>query len=289
MPTHQRPASRRHGEGRTATFVAAAAVAALTALAALCTADPLPGWGGSAGAAGTGGADSTWLGYFFPLKVGWTCHESLTGSGATGSETLTIAAVGRVRQGRSVTVDEGSSSTLGATSVPTNGALHYILTNEGQLISVPSDLQISGQPYGITGDTTYPSIKTLLSGGSAVSHLHIELPLNATDRAELQAVLPAKATSLDMAVDVAQHGNPVATLQTSSGTFHHVVVVHSTAKSLAFTNIGKVASQELAGAILPTISKEVSSTTWYAPGVGPIKDSAGGFTSTVTSCGFAAG
>ena len=283
MPTHPRQFPRRRGVRQTLTLLATAAAVTLTAVVSLS------GTAGTAGAAGTTGDGPTWVGYFFPLKVGWTCHESLTGGGATGDETLTVSAVAPVSRGRSVTVDEGSSSTVGTTSVPTNAALHYILTNRGQLISVPSGLQVAGQPYSITGDTTYPSIKTLLSGGSTVSHLHISALLSPADRAELQGVLPAKATSLEMAVDVAQRGGSLNTLQTPLGTFHHVLVVHSVAKSIAFTNIGKAASKELAGAILPTISKEFSATVWYAPGVGPIKNSADGFISTITSCGPAAG
>ena len=216
MPTHPRRVPRWHGVRQTLTLFATAAVATLTAVVGLGS---TAGAAGTAEAAGTTAANPTWVGYFFPLKVGWTCHESLTGGGATGDETLTVSAVATVSQGRSVTVDEGSSSTVGTTSVPTNAALHYILTNRGQLISVPSGLQIAGQPYSITGDTTYPSIKTLLSGGSSVSHLHIAALLSPADRAELQGVLPAKATSLDMAVDVAQRGGSLKTLQTPLGTF----------------------------------------------------------------------
>jgi hypothetical protein len=282
-PTHPRRVPRWWGVRRALPLLATAAVVTLTGVVGLS------GTAGAAAAAATAGANPTWVGYFFPLKVGWTCHESLTGGGATGDETLTVSAVAPVSQGRSVTIDEGSSSTVGTTSVPTNAALHYILAKGGQLISVPSGLQVAGQPYSITGDTTYPSIKTLLAGGSAVSHLHIAALLSPADRAELQGVLPAKATSLEMAVDVAQRGSSLETLQTPLGTFHHVLVVHSVAKSIAFTNIGKAASKELAGAILPTVAKQLSSTAWYAPGLGPIKDSADGFTATDTSCGAAAG
>jgi hypothetical protein len=236
---------------------------------------------------GTGGAPTTWEGYFYPLKVGWTCHESLDASGITGSETLTIAAVGNVPQGRSVTVTEGSSSTVNGTSVPTNAALHYILSKGGQLISVPSDYQVGGQPYSIKGNTTYPSVRSLLSGGNSVSHLHVDAPLSETDAAELKGVLPAGATSLDMAVSVTQRGNAVASLQTSMGTFHHVLAVHSTVKDIAFTNISKAGSKELAAAIKPLIAKALSATAWYAPGVGVIKNSVDGLVTVVTDCGAA--
>ena len=282
MPIHA-------GRVRTSRKAAAAAMVATicAAVVALTVVSPLAGWNGGAGAATN--QSPTWVNYFFPLKVGWTCHESLTGGGATGSETLTVSSVEKVPQGRSVTVTEGSSSTVGGTSVPTNAVLHYILSKTGQLITIPSGGQVAGQLFNYTGDTTDPSVAALLSGKSTVSRTHIVAPLSATDLAELKGVLSANATSLDMAVDVAQQGGPVATLQPPMGTFHNLIAVHSLVKTIAFTNVAKGASKELATAIMPTIRKELSATTWYAPGVGPIKITTGGFTSVLTSCGPAAG
>jgi hypothetical protein len=63
------------------------------------------------------------------------------------------------------------------------------------------------------------------------------------------------------------------------------LVVHSQVRTFAFTNISKAASKELAGEIKPLIAKELQSTTWYAPGVGPVRIDLAGFTSTVTDCG----
>ena len=269
------------------TPVAPVLLAAGAALVALLVIGPPAVRAAGAGAATSKGPTSA--NYFFPLKVGWTCHESLTGGGATGSETLTVSSVGNVQQGRSVTVTEGSSSTVNGTSVPTNAVLHYVLTKTGQLVTIPSGGQVAGQLYNYTGDTTDPSINGLLSGKSTVSHAHIVAPLSATDLAELRGVLPANATSLDMTVASSQRGGPVRTLQTSMGTFHHLIAVHSMVKSIAFTNVDKGASKELAGAIMPTIKKELAATTWYAPGVGPVKITTGGFTSALTSCGLPAG
>ena len=197
--------------------------------------------------------------------------------------------MGNLPQGRSVTVTEGSSSTVNGTSVPTNAVLHYVLTKTGQLVTIPSGGQVAGQLYNYTGDTTDPSVKALLSGKGTVSRAHIVAPLSETDLAELRGVLPAKATSLDMTVASTQRGGPVRTLQTSMGTFHHVIAVRSMVKSITFTNVDNGASKELAQAIMPTIRKELAATTWYAPGVGPVKITTGGYTSTLTSCGLAAG
>ncbi len=264
-------------------LVAAGALTALTSLAALVV---LPDQTGEADAAGGSGAVTpTWVHYFFPLKVGWTCHESLEATGATGDETLTVASVSRTSRGRSVTITEGSSSTAGGVSVPTNAALHYVLTTGGQLVSVPSGIQVAGQPFSINGTTTYPNVQTLLSGGSAVSRLHIAVPLSAADRAELKAVLPANATALDIAVAVQQSGRSVAELQTPLGTFHHLLSVRSVLKSIAFTNVSKAASRELAAAVKPAIAKELTLDAVYAPGVGPIKITAAGYTGVLTSCG----
>jgi hypothetical protein len=267
-------------------LVGAGALTALTSLAVLVVLPARTGGTGGAGAAERSGAAApTWVRYFFPLKVGWTCHESLEATGATGAETLTVASVGRTSRGRSVTITEGSSSTADGVSVPTNAALHYVLTTGGQLVSVPSGIQVGGQPYSIDGTTTYPDVQTLLSGGSAVSRLHIAVPLSAADRAELQAVLPAGATALDMAVAVQQSGRSVAVLQTPMGTFHHLLSVRSVLKSIAFTNVSKAASRVLAGAVKPTIAKELTLDAVYAPGVGPIKIAAAGYTGFLTSCG----
>ncbi len=267
-----------------------AAAAAVAGLSLLTTVVAPLGASGDAGAAGAAGANPTWVRYFFPLRVGWTCHESLDAAGVTGSETLTVSAVGRVPQGRLVTVNEGSSTTTaGGTSIPTNAALHYVLSNGGQLVSVPSGIQVAGQSTSITGNTTYPSVRALLSGGSAVSRLHIAAPLSAADRAELQAVLPHGATSLDIAVDLRQSGGSVRLLRTAMATFHHVLSVHSVLQSIAFTNVTKAASKELAAAVKPAIAKELNVTAWYAPGIGPIKTSADGYTSSVTSCGPSGG
>ncbi len=257
----------------------------------------LPAWAGGVGgvggigavgvsdAAGVSAAAPTWVHYFFPLKVGWTCHESLEATGVTGAETLTVASVGRTSQGRSVTITEGSSSTAGGVSVPTNAALHYVLTTRGQLVSVPSGIQVAGQPFSINGTTTYPNVQTLLSGGSAVSRLHIAVPLSAADRAELKAVLPAGATTLNMAVAVQQSGSSVAALHTPMGTFHHLLSVRSVLKSIAFTNVSKAASKELAAAVKPAIANELTVNAWYAPGVGPVKITTASYTGFLTSCG----
>jgi hypothetical protein len=51
------------------------------------------------------------------------------------------------------------------------------------------------------------------------------------------------------------------------------------------TDAVKGVQKEFGNQIRPLIQKELDSTTWYAPGVGPIKFSLGGITSEISSCG----
>ncbi len=238
--------------------------------------DPLPAsrpTAASAAAAGTAVPTRPGSGTSSRSRSAGPATNRLRAPVRRGSETLTVSAVEPVAQGRSVTVDEGSSSTIGTTSVPTNAAFHYILTSRGQLISVPSGLQVAGQPYSITGDTTYPSVKTLLSGGKTVSHLHIDCAAQ-PGGSRRAARRPSRQ------VHLARHGRRRRAARAVRSRPSRLLWARSTmcssctpcATSIAFTNIGKAASRELAGAVLPTISKELSSTTWYAPGLGPIKD-----------------
>jgi hypothetical protein len=230
----------------------------------------------------------TWTNYFYPLTVGWTCHESLHSGGATGTETLRIDSVTPVSDGKAVDVVEGSSTTVNGTSVPTNESLHYVLTKAGQLISVPSAGQTGGQSFQIQGDTIYPSVRALLGGETSLSKLHIAAALDQTDLAQLKAVLKSGATSLLMEVSLRQRGSSVSVLETPMGTYHNVLAVHSSLKSIQISNAVRAAQRELDSSLEPVIAKELAITTWYAPGVGPIKSEVGGISSAMTSCGATA-
>ncbi len=277
----QRKRGRRHPLGRAGVLAAIA-----LPFFALSTAAGMGG-GDPAGAARAEASrpEPTWTAYFYPLKVGWTCHESLSSSLADASETLTVSSVGAVPGGRSVTLDVGSSATAAGVAVPANAALHYVLTDQGRLISVPSGAQVAGQAYQIEGDTTYLSVQGLLSGNTSVAHLHVDAPLSEADIAELSAVLPHGATSLDMSVALRQSGTSVALVRTPMGTFHDVLEVRGVMTSLDFTNLAHGASKELLTALKPLLGKELDTTTWYARGVGPIKVDSLGFTAFMTSCG----
>jgi hypothetical protein len=273
-------AARSRGSRRRLRRAAGAVVVGLAGLAGLAAST------GPAGAAAPKAAPApTWADYFYPLTVGWTCHESLHSGGVTGSETLRVDSVERVAGGQEVTIDEGSSTTVNGTTVPTNASLHYVLTNGGQLVLKPSAGQFIGETGQLRGDTTYPSVRALLGGGASDSSLQVGVPLGQSDLSQLHGALLPGSTSLVMDVVLRLSGTPVAVLQTPMGTYHHVLAVHSTLKAVVVADAIKGVRKEFGSQIRPLIQKELDNTTWYAPGVGPIKFSLGGITSEISSCG----
>jgi hypothetical protein len=242
----------------------------------------------SAKPATTATSGPTWTKYFFPLKVGWTCQETLT-TGTTGTETLTVTAVTKTKAGQQVTVDEGSSTRVNGTNVPSNAANHYVITKSGELISAPSAGLMAGQAYRDVGNTVYPSVHTPLAGGSGLSRAHVSAPLAQSDLAQVKSVLTPHATSLEMNIVLEQSGTKVALLHTSAGTYHDVLAVRSTLHSLDITDAQESARRELDRDIEPTLAKTVANTVWYAPGAGPVKVVSGGITGLVTSCSAGAG
>jgi len=266
---------------RPGALVAAAVIAALSLGALLASvAGPTPTLMAAASPKPPSGGP-TWTSYFYPLKVGWTCQEELT-TVTTGSETLTVAAVTKTKEGQAITVDEGSSTNVNGTDVPTNAALHYLITTGGQLISSPSAGQLGGQAYRYVGNTVFPSVRTLLAGGSGLSRVHIAAPLSTRELAQVKSILSAHATSLEMTLVLKQSGAKVAQLQTPAGTYHDV---RSTLKSLDITNALGSARGDLDRQLQPTEAKSVANTVWYAPGYGPVKVIVSGVTGIVTGCG----
>jgi hypothetical protein len=250
--------------------------------------DPLPGaTSASAAAAASSKPPSrgpTWASYFYPQQVGWTCHEALT-TVTSGTETLTVTAVTKTKKGEAITIDEGSSTDVDGTNVPSNEALHYLLTTGGQLISAPSAGQLAGQAYHEVGNTVFPSVRTLLAGGSGLSRLRVSAPLSRSELAQVKPILTPHSTSLEMVLVLKQSGAKLAQLQTTAGTYRDVLVVRSSLESLDITNAVGSARRDLDRELQPTEAKSVANTVWYAPGNGPVKVIVGGVTGIVTDCG----
>ncbi len=128
----------------------------------------------------------------------------------------------------------------------------------------------------------------MLAGGSGLSRVHISAPLGKSELAQVKSILTPHSTSLEMALVLKQSGTKVAQLQTSAGTYHDVLAVRSTLKSLDITNALASARRSLDREIQPTEAKSVANTVWYAPGYGPVKVVVGGVTGIVTGCGTSA-
>jgi hypothetical protein len=265
-------------QGRPARRLCGLHVGAVSALALLTVAAWSPT---SVGAA----SSATWAHYFFPTKVGWTCHETIASSGITGTEDETVTAVGKVIGGTSVTVTEGSSTTVNGTTVPTNAVLHYILSNNGQLISTPSSGQAIGQVFHLEGDTTFPSVAKMLGGGTGASTVHGTEPLSQATLSQISSVLKPHATSLVVTMVLKQSGHSVPELETKYGTFHNVLWVRSTLTSIKVDNALPAAAKELDSGLKTELAKIESNAVWYAPGEGPVQIELDGIMGYMTSCG----
>ena len=215
--------------------------------------------------------------------MGWTCQEDLS-TGATGS--LTVTAVTKTKQGQAVTIDSGGSTDVKGTTVPTDATTHYVVTKGGQLISGGSSAgQTGGLAFRVVGTTVYPTVQTLLSGGSGLSRVRASAPLAGTDLAQLKSILTSHATSLSMALVLKESGTKVARLWTPARTYHNVLAVRSSVHSLDVTDVRADSRGDIDREIEPLVAKSLFATVWYAPGYGPVKFVAGDLTGIVTGCG----
>jgi hypothetical protein len=259
-------------------------VVALSAVAATLLLGP------SAGAALSGSSRidaapaPTWATYFYPARVGWTCHDSFTSAGASGEETLSVAAVTSSPQGKHINVDVSGSSQSGGQDVPVNSSLQYTLTPKGGLITEASSALVVGVGAHSNGESVLPTVKALLAGGSSQSSIRESIPLPASQLAQISPILKANQTGLDVTVSLRESGKAVPTLTVPMGTLHHLLEVQTTIRTFRVTNAIPSAASEIEAAVRPTLAKVLSFTTWYAPNVGPVRVDVGGITTTATSC-----
>ena len=144
---------------------------------ALRASPPQPGWPAATGSARrprwASSPELTWIDYFYPLKVGWTCHESLSSRVANASETLTVSS-GRPRLpgGRSVTLDVGGSATAAGVSVPGNARAALRPHQEGSADRGPvGRARWRARRTRSRATRASPSVQGLLSGSTSTSHL----------------------------------------------------------------------------------------------------------------------
>jgi hypothetical protein len=226
----------------------------------------------------------TWTSYFYPARVGRTCQETLHSGGVTGTETLRVSDVTPTPQGTQITVDEGSDTQVDGKSIPTNAALHYTITNNGDLVSSPSSDMIGGVAAQLVGNTVLPSVKRLMSGGVFASTLHMLVPLSQSDLSQLSGALKPGQKSMDIALSIRERGSLIPTLAVPLGRFRDVLDVTTTLGRIDVTNAVKSAAGALASALRSDLKKEVSYQTWYAKDNGPVQFELSGVVAQLTSC-----
>lgn len=234
-------------------------------------------------AAGSSGGLS-WSTYFYPLRVGYVCTETIDSTGVNATETLTIAAVEHTAAGTNVTVDQSGDTQVGSKQTPTNGALHYTLRDDGSLVSTSANELISGTGAGTRGPTVFPSVKALVSGRTGRSSAVVAVPLSNSDLQQLQGALKPGQTSLNMKIGFINSGSLVPTLVVPMGEFHDVLKVTTKLRGLNVTNASSAGAQALNSALKPEIEKTSNIQTWYARDVGPVQVSIAGLTIKAQSC-----
>jgi hypothetical protein len=238
--------------------------------------------GTAASAAPSQGA--TWSSYFYPLRVGRTCQEVLDSDGVTGTETVRVAAVSRTAQGQAVTVDDASATQVNGQDIPTNSALHFLLTDRGQLVRTPSNQLVGGIGVQTIGNTVLPSVSNLMSGGRYTTRIVVLVVLPPSDLSQLQGALQPNQKDLRAAIAIREVGSVVPVLTVPLGTFHDVLKVDQSLQSISVTNARKSEAGALSSALRSELSREFTSQTWYAKDIGPIRYGLLGLSESVTSC-----
>jgi hypothetical protein len=226
----------------------------------------------------------TWATYFFPTRVGLTCTNSFVSASASGQETLTIASIKDSPRGKSIVITESGAVQSAGQDIPVNASVHYTLTPDGELINEPSNALVVGQGVHTVGNTILPTVKSLLAGGSSVSTIRESIPLPQSQLAQISPALKANQTGLDVSVSLREKGKAVSALTVPMGTFHHLLEVQTKMQAFHVTNAIPSAEKEIDAAIRPTLSKVLSFSTWYAPGVGPVQVSVASLTTVTKGC-----
>jgi hypothetical protein len=246
------------------------------------------GWSGSATmAAASSAAPATWTTYFFPTVVGNQCHLALQGATFSGTETLTVHAVNHTAAGTKITVFESGATQVNGKGIPTNAALHYLITTKGGLVAVPSSLLLAGQSASITGNTVLPTVASLFAGTTSNSSFSEVVPLTPSDISQLSGVLLPHQTSLHASLVLRSTGSEINSLTMpvgSLGTLHNVLRVQSSIASVKVTNVVKAAQGALDAAVKKETAPLLNFTELYAPKIGPVEATVDNITTYTTSC-----
>jgi hypothetical protein len=226
----------------------------------------------------------SWASYFFPLRVGLTCHESFASNGVSGDETLRVTSVTTSSAGTKVTVEESSSTQAAGKDIPTNAALHYTITRSGALVSSPSAAMIGSQAAQLIGNTVLPSVSQLMSGKVFTTSLQEIVPLSSAQLSQVSSALKPGQTSLRIAITLKERGSVVPILTVPLGTFHNLLDVSTSLGQVTVKNALPGAAKTFASALEPTFKKELNFQTWYAKNSGPVQITLAGIVTRMTSC-----
>ncbi len=236
----------------------------------------------SAGAAQS--KPATWSTYFYPRVVGYQCHESFASKGASGSETLTVAAVKKTSKGVNVTIQESGSAQAFNTKIPVNATLHYTLTKRGQLSTNPSAVGFAGRSGSVTGTTVFPSVASLVSGHTSTATFHETIPLTASDKRQLKGDLLPRQSSLKVNITLKNKGAIVPTLTLPIGPLQQLLRIDTSVKSVTVTNSAPKARKQLASALTSELKNQFTTSTWYARNIGPVQVTVLALTTQAASC-----
>ncbi len=272
---HRPPAGRRRAQGLTA-MGAAAAVFCL-ALVGAATASPAYAAGGS------------WLTYV-NTQAGRSCTV----------ETTAVKTVGVTSAKETMTLLSKSQTASGTllhyrivTSAGAAGKVHSVTANstweifDNGSVGLPPGFSGSAGGYTVTfgGSEVYPSPGQLRGGQTATRALTVTLAGGGGQAAAALAELAANGKSLTLQFTLKASLAPaVGSISTPGGTYAGPVGVVTSVVTVKPLN-GPAILNKTWPLLSSTFSQLLTSTTYFAPGIGPVKVSAPGAHLTLESVG----
>jgi hypothetical protein len=229
----------------------------------------------------------SWAQYFYPARVGYTCHEELQSKGGqvTGNSVLEVTHITTTAKGISMTLSEtGTLDDASGAPAPSTSSLKYLLTKTGNLVTQESSVAVSSSAASVMGTTVIPPVAKLIARKSGISTFTEIVPLTASERKSLTGVLLPNQKDLRINASVRETGLGLHSVTVPMGTFLDSLEVKTTLASVHVFNIQPEAAQGFESQLLPTYRSTLNVTTWYAPGVGPVKVQFKGLSGAFTGC-----
>lgn len=231
------------------------------------------------------GASGSWLAYV-NTRVGRSCSvETAPGhavGGVKATETMTL--MKKSHTGSGTILHYRTVTTVGSKTVSTDSA--WDIFSNGTM-GLPPGVSGSSGGYKVTvvGSEVYPSPAQLRAGQKSTRSLSITLAANGGQGAAAIAAMAANGKSLTLKFTLKSAPAPaVGSISTPGGTYHNVAGVVTSSVSVKAVN-GSAALNKEWSLVSPTFSKLLTSTQYYAPGVGPVKVASPGTGLSLVSAG----